>query len=127
MAAQTPLPNDDPRMTAWSAYKATDEFVNTERWAKDTQIIHPHLDGSLWAVFVAGYEAGQKSPSVGGIGKIEQPQFGEHIVACVVCRQKKPVLLYPHRLDGSIVGWVFVCAEDQETIQGADISIVANP
>ena len=119
MAAQSPLSNDDPRMQAWSAYKDTDEFANTERWAKDTQVIHPHLDDSLWAVFIAGYEAGQKSPSlpsVDGTGKIEQPQFGEHVVACVVCRQKKPVLLYPHRLGGSIVGWVFVCAEDQAAI-----------
>jgi hypothetical protein len=56
-------------------------------------------------------------------GNIESPQFGELVVACVVCKERKPVLLYPHKLDGRIVGWVFVCVDDQMTIRGADVQI----
>lgn len=48
-----PLPDDDPLMIAWKAYKETDEYKNIRNWAS-----HPsHVDGSLWASFVQGYRA----------------------------------------------------------------------
>lgn len=48
--AQSPLSANHPLMLAWEAYKATDEYANTKRWAS-----HPeHAEGSLWAAFVAG-------------------------------------------------------------------------
>lgn len=48
-----PLPKDDPRIVAFEAYKRTDAYQNTRRWAQ-----HPdHVDGSLWAAFLAGWEA----------------------------------------------------------------------
>jgi hypothetical protein len=59
------------------------------------------------------------------VGAIEQPENGQYLVACVICREQKPVMLYPHRLDGFVVGWVFVCAEDQATVQGADVRIIS--
>lgn len=72
MTAMQRLPEDDPIMVAWRAYNETDEAKNSRRWAQrmnfeqDTsgdiaKITHPHLDGSLWAVFLAGFSAGKSS------------------------------------------------------------------
>lgn len=53
MSAMTPCPKDDPLMVAWSEFQATEDFDNTRRWAA-----HPeHLQGSLWACFLAGFKA----------------------------------------------------------------------
>lgn len=40
-------------MRAWSAYKATPEYANSRSWAKHSE----HVDGSLWASFMTGWEA----------------------------------------------------------------------
>jgi len=72
MSEMQKLPDDDPIIVAWKAYCQTDEAKNSRRWAQrlnfeqdtsgDTaQLTHPHLDGSLWAVFLAGYRAGKSS------------------------------------------------------------------
>jgi hypothetical protein len=53
MPAMAPVPEDHPLMIAWNAYKATDDFANTRKWAAQDQ----HLDGSLWAAFEQGYRA----------------------------------------------------------------------
>ncbi len=65
--AQQALPDDHPMMMAWEKYRATEEAANTDKWARHIvvsepmqgQIIvsHPHTTSSLWAAFVAGYEA----------------------------------------------------------------------
>ena len=54
MPTEKALPNDHPLMLAWSAHTKTDEFENSKRWAAT----HEHRDGSLWALFLAGYRAG---------------------------------------------------------------------
>jgi hypothetical protein len=56
--------------------------------------------------------------------KITEPVNGQYVVGCVVCGEKTPVMLYPQRRKGLIVGWVFVCAEHQVQIVGADIAIL---
>ena len=48
-----PVPTDHPLMRAWTAHKATEEFSNSRRWAHHAE----HLEGSLWALFVAGWNA----------------------------------------------------------------------
>lgn len=53
MPAMTPCPSDDPRMIAWTAYKATEEFSSTRKWAGYPQ----HVEGSLWAAFIEGFAA----------------------------------------------------------------------
>jgi hypothetical protein len=53
------------------------------------------------------------------IGVIDQPSNLDYIVACLVCGNQKPVMMYPHRIDNIIVGWVFVCADDEKRVQGA--------
>lgn len=63
------VPDDDPLMIAWKACQASEDYDNSRRWA-ETFIIksnghklgamsaeHPHLEGSLWAMFVAGWTA----------------------------------------------------------------------
>jgi hypothetical protein len=44
---------DDPLLIAWNEYQKTEDFANTKRWAAYAE----HLQGSLWAVFMAGYLA----------------------------------------------------------------------
>jgi hypothetical protein len=51
--AMSPLPKDAPVMIAWEAYKVTDGYANTRNWALNEK----HVDGSLWAAFLAGHEA----------------------------------------------------------------------
>lgn len=54
MTTETPCPEDHPLMIAWKAHQETDEFTNSKKWAA-----HPeHLQGSLWALFMAGFFAG---------------------------------------------------------------------
>lgn len=77
MSVSAALSKDDPLMVAWNAYKETTDFDNAKRWAQcvnisntrdDTaslRVQHPHLEGSLWAMFVAGWNAG-RAPTVEG-------------------------------------------------------------
>jgi len=51
--AMTPVADDDPIMIAWKKYQATDDFANTSQWATNPK----HLQGSLWAVFLSGWNA----------------------------------------------------------------------
>jgi hypothetical protein len=57
MSVQSPVPADDPLMVAWTAYKATEEYANTKKWATSPQ----DTDGSLWAAFVEGYRARERA------------------------------------------------------------------
>jgi hypothetical protein len=52
------LPDDDPRVGAWTAYKETEDYENTKRAAMEPL----HVDGSLWAAFLAGIEANRIMP-----------------------------------------------------------------
>jgi hypothetical protein len=55
VSASTPVPKDHPLMKAWEAHKATEDFSNSRKWALHEE----HLDGSLWALFSAGWQAAQ--------------------------------------------------------------------
>lgn len=50
MADETKLRGDDPRIVAWEAFKASEGFANTRRWALHEE----YVEGSLWAAFLAG-------------------------------------------------------------------------
>ena len=53
MTTMTPVPSDHPLMKAWTAYKQTEGYANTQMWAR-----HPeHTEGSLWAAFEQGWHA----------------------------------------------------------------------
>jgi hypothetical protein len=64
MAVMQQVPGDDPLMVAWNRYKETEAFANTKRWSTVPQ----HVDGTLWAAFVAGFRAAQPVP----IGEAEK-------------------------------------------------------
>ena len=53
MPGMTPVSTDSPLYEAWTAYKASEDYANTRRWARHDQ----HVDGSLWAAFERGFEA----------------------------------------------------------------------
>jgi hypothetical protein len=48
-----PLPKDAPVMIAWERYKGGSDYQNTRNWA----LHDAHVDGSLWAAFLAGFTA----------------------------------------------------------------------
>ena len=68
MTAQSPLPKDDPRLVAWEAYKATNDYANTRQWA----LHEAHVDGSLWAAFIAGTAIATLSPNGVSQSAVEQ-------------------------------------------------------
>lgn len=41
MSVMTLLPKNDPRLIAWEAYKQTEEFANTKKWAAHAE----HVQG----------------------------------------------------------------------------------
>jgi len=60
MAVQRGCLPDEPVMVAWETYKKTDDFANTKKWASAIDWIKDnpdHIDGQLWAAFVAGWQA----------------------------------------------------------------------
>lgn len=46
----------EPLMVAWTAYKGTEEYANSRKWA----LHEKHVDGSLWAAFEAGFAAARE-------------------------------------------------------------------
>ena len=59
MSTTTQVDPESPLAKAWEEYQGTDDFANSSKWAAHVE--HPHLQGSLWAVFMAGFDAGQKA------------------------------------------------------------------
>ena len=59
--AMTPVPADDPRTIAWEAYKETDEYANSVKWALCRTHVHErtekYVEVSLWAAFIEGFAA----------------------------------------------------------------------
>ena len=51
MSTTQQMSDDDPCMIAWNAYKASDDYANTKRWAVNQE----NVDGSLWAAFLEGW------------------------------------------------------------------------
>jgi len=47
------VPKDAPVMKAWEAYKTSEEYANSRKWAQTEE----HVDGSMWAAFFAGFFA----------------------------------------------------------------------
>ncbi len=71
MTTSARVPADDPRMIAWTAYKATEEYANSFKWAVGRSVPtdpraaedrRTHVEGSLWAAFIEGFEAGARLP-----------------------------------------------------------------
>lgn len=70
MNVSAKLPDDDPLMIAWNAYKQTKEYDNVLRWAKNFTITVAYdtgqlimnantQEGSLWAAYAEGFKAGR--------------------------------------------------------------------
>ena len=51
MDQQTPVSQGDPLWEAWLLYEKSESYRNTRKWALHDQ----HVDGSLWAAFMAGW------------------------------------------------------------------------
>ena len=55
MPTEQQLEHDDPRVVAFAKYKASEEYQNTKKWAREGK--PEDTDGSLWAAFIAGWAA----------------------------------------------------------------------
>ena len=55
MPDEAPVPKDHPLMQAWEKFNASEEYANSFSWARHEQ----HRQGSMWAAFMAGWEAAQ--------------------------------------------------------------------
>lgn len=60
MSVMAKVPEDHPLMQAWTAHKVSEEYANSVKWAAHEK----HVDGSLWALFVAGWNARETRASV---------------------------------------------------------------
>jgi hypothetical protein len=60
MSDSRKLPDDDPRIVAWNEYRATQDYANTRNWALHKE----HVDGSLWAAFLAGHALAQAAATI---------------------------------------------------------------
>lgn len=54
MSTMGPVPNDDPRMSAWV------KFIDTDDFAHACELPHERVHCGMWAVFNAGWEAAVK-------------------------------------------------------------------
>lgn len=54
------VPADHPLMKAWKTTESTESYKNTRKWA----LHEDHVDGSLWAMFEAGWNAAKSDHSV---------------------------------------------------------------
>lgn len=72
MSAMTPVSKDHPLMRAWEAYKQTEDYANTRRWAAH----EAHVEGSLWAAFERGWRAADQ-------GRVRQA-FEAGVCACTL-------------------------------------------
>ena len=54
--AMQQVPDDHPLMVAYREYCDTEDYRNTHNWARYPE----HIDGSLWAAFMAGFNAATK-------------------------------------------------------------------
>lgn len=51
MSVTKQIAEDHPLKKAWDAYRQTDDFANSRKWANQPE----HVDGSLWAMFMTGW------------------------------------------------------------------------
>lgn len=59
LVASSALPVNDPLLRAYHAYRETRDYKNTRKWA----LTDEHVDGSLWAAFMHGWEANDAATS----------------------------------------------------------------
>lgn len=73
--AQCEIPIGNPMRDAWEAYKLTEQYQADRKWAQQEL----HVDGSLWAAFVKGWQArsladlAPASQSTGGVATVFGP------------------------------------------------------
>ncbi len=54
-------------------------------------------------------------------GIISNNQNAPYVAACIICNCQVPVMMYAHRVNNLIVGWVFVCRDHEELIQNCNV------
>jgi hypothetical protein len=75
MPAEQQVPADAPVMKAWEAYKMTEDYANSRKWAQH----EAHVDGSMWAAFYQGFFA---AAIVAVEEANKRPDGAEDCIAC---------------------------------------------
>ena len=112
MNAMAPCPTDSALMKAWEAHKATEEYANSYNWA--TRYIPPDdpeeierirasganpwthqmklqaAEGSLWAMFSAGWKA------AGGTDPFKKPPTIAELEALLNSEDDTPIEILPN-------------------------------
>lgn len=73
MSVSAQEPKDSPLMLAWTAHKESEAYKNSLNWAAYSD----HREGSLWALFSAGFRAATHTPAT-------QPDEARRIVKMVL-------------------------------------------
>ena len=65
--AMRALRDDEPLMIAWKTWQGSTDWSNARKWGAaatiagdevgNLKISHPHLEGSLWGAFMAGWKS----------------------------------------------------------------------
>ena len=118
MSTSAPLPDNDPRVIAWNAYKATDDFANTRKWALDTDVQNnlrqQYVEGSLWASFIQGFEAGGTAQATPREDELHFYPPGEALLEFSLQRAKEAHLPVPCPTCGK---YRTVCPDSYHTVE----------
>lgn len=55
--------------------------------------------------------------------KIEKLTREQYLTHCIRCLNKDNLTMHPHRRDGLIVGFIFVCTDCEEKVSGKEITV----
>lgn len=55
--------------------------------------------------------------------KIEKLQVEQYQIYCIKCMNKINLTMHPHRRDGLIVGFVFVCIDCEDSVANKEIHL----
>lgn len=118
MSTMTALPKDDPRMLAWEAYRTTPEYADSRNWAKRDE----HLDGSMWAAFIAGFHAAQPAAAPEALSKrpaIDALEIPQDVMDEVVAALNRAIGLATRKAPGLAAGFTETAVRLDEAINDA--------
>ena len=55
--------------------------------------------------------------------KIEKLEPEQYQIYCIRCLNKINLTMHPHRRDGLIVGFIYVCIDCEEKVSGKEITV----
>lgn len=79
ISAASPANPNGALMISWNGYKTTADFANSRKWLET--VTHPHIEGSMWALFMAGFHAAQQQAAAIASDEATSVDDGEIYIA----------------------------------------------